>query len=605
MDSEQIRSALERVVASPGFAGAGRLGPFLRYLVRRTLADGGAGLKESVIGVEVFGRPADYDPRTDPIVRVEARRLRSRLADYYGGPGAADSVRIDLPKGGYIPTFSASTPATGAPRRAWGHLFELALAAGAAVTLLLVWLLRPPGAPVAPSVAVLPFANLSGQAENEYFSDGLTEELIDALGRVPGLRTAARGSVFQFKDRPVDTREAGRRLNVAHVVEGSVRRAGSRLRVTAQLVGVRDGYSLWSETWDREVQDVFAIQEEIARAIVNALRLHLRAPAAEPLARRYTERIDAYNLYLQGRYQWNRYSEEGMRRAVAALQEALKIDPAYAPAWALLSSTYAMQGYYQLEPHARVMAEARAAAERAIAIDPSLAEAHASRGFVLALSDWKWSAAEEEFRTALRLNPSSGDVHSAYAIACLLPQARLADADAEFRKALELDPVSVFTNFAAALSLLSSGRTDDAVRQYRRTLELNSTTPDMWWDLGMALAYSGRREEALAAWRKRAELERRPSDEPGPMENALLGNAALAREQLARWEKIPGRRDVNEPMDLVRVYATLGDRDKAFAWLDRAIARPDPEVVWLKVDPRLAGIRQDARFPAEARRLGL
>jgi serine/threonine-protein kinase len=291
--SDAIRAELARVVGSPGFVSAGRLAPFLTFVVERALA--GEPAKESVVGVEVFGRPADYDPRLDPIVRVEARRLRSRLAEYYAGPGAGDPLVIELPKGAYTPTFKTRTevaPAETAvplPGAAvgWARRWPWALAAAVALGLVIlgaVWATRrTPLSP--PSVAVLPFVNLSHEASNDYFSEGLTEEIIDRLARVRGLRVVARSSSFRFKGSAQDLREVGRALDATAVVEGSVRRAGDRLRVTAQLVNAADGFHLWSQSYARKASDVFAIQDEVARAIANALRVELRVgfePRPEP-----------------------------------------------------------------------------------------------------------------------------------------------------------------------------------------------------------------------------------------------------------------------------------------------------------------------------------
>ena len=225
----QIRAALERILASPGFTGAGRLGPFLRYVVERGLKGDAAGLKESVLGVEVFQRSPDYDPRTDPIVRVEARRLRSRLEEYYSGDGASDPVRISLPKGGYVPVFEQASPQARKVRWTW-------VAAAAAIgALVLVWQFRPHRNPPPrqPSLAVFPFVNLNQDSADEYFSDGLTEELIDTVARVEGLRVAARSLTFQYKGKAVDVRQVGESLGATHVVEGTVRRGGDRLRISA------------------------------------------------------------------------------------------------------------------------------------------------------------------------------------------------------------------------------------------------------------------------------------------------------------------------------------------------------------------------------------
>jgi TolB-like protein len=300
-----VSSELEKILASEQFLSAGRLGPFLRYVVDRTIAGEGGTLKEPVVGVAVFGRAPDYDPRTDPIVRVEARRLRARLDEYYKSSGKDDPVVIELPKGTYAPVFRTGRqpPIPNGRGSLW-----LAVLIGGVVLAAILWTLTRPSAVPDKSVAVLPFVNLSADASNEYFSDGLTDELIAGLARVPGLRVVARSIVFQHKGKSYDARALGRQLNAATVVEGSVRRSGERIRITAQVVNAADGYEMWSRTYERELNDVFAIQEEIATSIVNALRVELGRDRKVLEARRTTP--EAYNEYLQARYEINRFSEE-------------------------------------------------------------------------------------------------------------------------------------------------------------------------------------------------------------------------------------------------------------------------------------------------------
>ncbi|MEK7406731.1 MAG: tetratricopeptide repeat protein [Acidobacteriota bacterium] len=607
---EQVLAALERVLASAGFVEAGRLGPFLRHLVSQALAGETNRLKESVLGVEVFRRPADYDPRIDPIIRVEARRLRSRLEEYYQRPGLPDPVRIELPKGTYIPVFLAGeVPAQPAsrPRRlrpAW-------LAAALAGILLLAaggwWLLRVPGrhVPSNPSLAVFPFVNLSQDPENEYFSDGLTEELIDAIARVEGFRVAARSLTFQYKGKPVDVRAVGRQLNVTSVLEGSVRRAGDRLRITVQLINVADGYQLWSHTYERREKDVFAVQEEIARAVVNALRLELRGPPGQLFEKRYTENLEVYNLYLKARFQANRFSAEGARKAIEYLEQALALDDRYAPAHALLATVHGLIGYYEFEPPAKAWGRAKEHARKAIDLDPSLSEARAALCFALGFHDWNWKECEAEGLRAIELNPASAEAHGYYAIACLLPAARLEEANRELRRALELDPLSVLGNYTYGFSLLAGGRYDAAVSQYQKTLELKPDQPDVWWDLGMALGYAGRHEEAGKYFRKSAELRGQGGVwGPGPLELFLTGKKEEARRvarswmtDLAKWPE--------SKMHMARHFATVGEKEIALRLLEESVRARESQALWIKLDPRLAPLRGDPRYEALVKKVGL
>jgi tetratricopeptide (TPR) repeat protein len=327
-------------------------------------------------------------------------------------------------------------------------------------------------------------------------------------------------------------------------------------------------------------------------------------PGGVQLSRRYTGSIEAYNSYLQARFQWNRFSPESLRLAVDYARQALKADPKYAPALALLATTRAMMGYYNVEPPAKAWPEAREAAQQAVAIDDSLAEAHSSLGFVLALHYWDWPASEKEFRRALELNPASAEAHGSYATAWLVPHGRLEEANAEFRKALELDPLLPWINFTAAFSLLAGKQYNQAIEQYGKTLELKSDFSDIWWDRGMALALAGRKKEAIEHFLRAERLKGGSTPELGLMPSALIGDQARVREllpRIAEWSKRPGIR----PMEIAYCYSVAGDKDRAFAWIEKAIQAHDAFVPWLKVDPRIDPLRGDPRLKAYLHRIGV
>jgi TolB-like protein len=418
---EAVRAQLDKILASHAFRGAERPGRFLRFVVEQAL--GGNHLKETLVGVEVFGRKPAYDPRLDGVVRVEAVKLRSRLKAYYETEGAADSIRIDLPKGGYLPCFAAlpDRPAEEIepiepiekavavpPRRAWWTDWRAIAALLALVLPIAGYLLERkshprPATPDSSSIAVLPFVNLSSDKENEYFSDGLTEDLIDALAKVRGLRVVARGSAFQFKGKNPDIRAVGRQLNVAAVLEGSVQRSGDRLRITAQLSGVADGYHVWSETYDRRLADVFAVQDEISRAIVGALEVRAGGDPGRRLVQSSTQDLGAYNLYLQGRFHLNKWRPEGARKGVEYFAQAIAKDPRYAPAYTGMADCYTWLAVFGWSAARQAMPQARQAANHALELDETLAAAHVSLGYVKALYDWDWPGAEREFKRALEL----------------------------------------------------------------------------------------------------------------------------------------------------------------------------------------------------------
>ncbi len=607
--SEEVRAELARVVGSPGFVSAGRLAPFLTFVVERTLA--GEPVKESLIGVEVFGRPVDYDPRLDPIVRVEARRLRSRLAEYYAGPGANDPLVIELPKGAYAPSFRSPTeaapaePATALPETPndarWRWPWALAAAVLGLAMLAGVWAAtRRRTLPPPPSVAVLPFVNLSDSASNEYFSEGLTEEIIDRLARIRGLRVVARSSSFRFKGTAQDLRQVGRALGATAVVEGSVRRAGDRLRVTAQLVNVADGFQLWSQGYERNASDVFAIQDDVARAIANALRVELRV-GFEPRPEPPTGNLDAYNLYLEGRYHLNHEALAGLELAADRFERATEADSRYAAAHAALAETYAILAYYKLRPAPEAWAKAKASAERALVINPTVAVAHAVRGLATAHNEWKWDQAEPFFKRALELDPRSCDVRVAYVWGLLLPRGRTAEAAAQADQAIALDPNSSTAHQVRSFVLLVQGRLQEAIASYRRTAELNPSHGDIQWDLGMALAYAGQKDAAMRQFRLGGNIHQGGDWEPGVTEYALLGEPDQARAIIEHW---PGFHQ-ERPIFIAYSYGLLGDADQAALWLERAYQERDPQIIWAKVDPRLDKVRVDARIQAVIRRIGL
>jgi TolB-like protein len=372
-----IRAALDKILASPGFINADRLTRFLRYTVEETLNGQTDKLKETLLGIEVFNRKTTYDPRVDAVVRTEAVKLRARLRDYYEADGREDELIIDLPKGGYVPAFRirekpVETPAAAAvegfDNTHKGHDWRPAIAGALIVAILAISIYlttrnrtraatNPAGADVA-SIAVLPFADLSPDRDQEYFCDGMTEEIIDALAKVEGFRVVARTSSFAFKGKQQDIREIGKKLNVGAVLEGSVRKDGNLLRVTAQLNSVADGYHLWSQTYERELKDVFAVQDEIAKAIVSTLQLKLASP--QPKRAR---NVEVYDLYLQGRYHWGRWRTEGAERALQFFEQATQKDPAYAGAYAGIADSYAWLGFFGTLPPNEAMPKARAAAE--------------------------------------------------------------------------------------------------------------------------------------------------------------------------------------------------------------------------------------------------
>lgn len=419
-----------------------------------------------------------------------------------------------------------------------------------------------PAAGVAPrpaadrSIAVLPFQNMSDDTDLEYFCDGMTEELLNALVRLPELHVAARTSSFAYKNTHKDIRSIAQELSVETVLEGSVRRSGSRIRITAQLINAADGYHLWSDRYDREMSDLFAIQDEIAGAIVRTLELKL-AGDAQTLVQRGTVDQDAYHAYLRGRHFWN---QRALPKAIAQFEQAIAIDPDYALAYTGLADGYAFLGFYGFVPSAQAYARARAAADRAIASDPSLAEAHYSSGLVAFMFGWDFAKAEASFRHALELNPQMA---SAYAQLTQVFGAtgRTNDALAAARAAAAREPLSPLVNATAGFGLLFAGRTAEAEQYCRAALDIDPHYVPAFWVLGATLSAAGRHYEAIAACESAVTYSQRSALTLMWLGSAqaLAGRSNEARLTLQELEQRP----YAPPAMLAWLYSLLGDREKA------------------------------------------
>jgi serine/threonine protein kinase/Tfp pilus assembly protein PilF len=458
-----------------------------------------------------------------------------------------------------------------------------------------------------PSIAVLPFRNLSRDPEDEYFSDGLTEELTGALTRLEGLRVASRTSAFSFKGSRQSLTEIGSKLRVGLVLEGSVRRSGKRLRITVQLTNVATESGLWSQAFDRELEDVFAIQEEIAASVVDALKLRLGDQTSEHLVKRYTQNLKAYNLYLKGRQQWNRSTPEALQKAVESFEKAATEDPSYPLPFCGLADCYFILGSRAIWPPGQAWLKAKEAVLRALELDPTLAEAHSCYGAVLSISDFDWAGAEREFKEALALDPNSGSVHHWYAMCVLTPQGRLEEAVRTILKAVELEPLSMIFNSSAGWIFNLAGDFQRAVEQSLKALELEPNYLMAHWCLSASYRELGRQAEALAALEK-AKAAAAP-DEPVLLSSAghlfaRIGKREEAKEMLRRLEEIATRRYVS-PIHRAWVYAQLNDADRAFECLEAAYENRDFLIRVIHQSRALAPLHGDPRFAALLQKMGL
>jgi len=475
-----------------------------------------------------------------------------------------------------------------------------------------VWSERPPMKRTPPSIAVLPFANLSADREQDYFCDGMAEEIINSLTHLEALRVVARTSAFSFRDKSVDIREIGKKLNVGTVLEGSVRKSGNRLRITAQLTNVADGYHLWSEKYDRDMgelswpEDIFAIQDEISLAIVDKLKLRLLGENKARLMKRHTGDPDAFNLYLKGRYFWNKRTEDSLKKAVGYFEQAIERDPGYALAYSGLADSHIMLAEYSLVQPKEAFPKAKAAVMKALKIDESLAEAHTSLAFVKTLSDWDWMGAEKEFKKAIEFNPGYPIARQWYAEYLTMTE-RYAEAIAELKRAQELDPLSLTIGVATGVTLFCGTRQyDRVIAECQKVLEMDPNFGGALNVLGMVYRERGMYDQAIEAFQKA-----RTFDEGNTWITAGLGHAyALAGKKneaqkvLDELERLSKQKYV--PSDnIALVCLGLGRKDLMFEYLEKAYQERCVGLSWLKADPIFDSLRSDPGFIALLKRIGL
>lgn len=471
---ESATGQLNRILASKAFRQADRLKRFLAFIVEETIAGRGERLKEFVVGVEVFGKDDSFDPRNDPIVRVQARRLRAQLARYYHEEGNADELVIELPKGGYAPVFKPlkKSPAT-----------------------------RPttPGLVSRNTILALPFSDHSPLGNQESFCQGVCQEIIETLTGMEAIRLIAwNGPADAFGH--YDVREIAERLNVATIATGSVRMSGDEARITMSLIDSQSGCYIWSKSIDRKMENIFAIQEEVARAIAAQVETELAAGAHARGLRHPTQNLAAYNLYVQGRYHLSQRTEEGLRKAVEFFEKSIVEDARYAQAYSGLADAFGLLGHYGVLSPAEVWTKTASNAAWAVLQDENSSEAHTSLAHVKGTQDWDWLGAEREFQRAIELDPRYATAHHWYALSSLAPLGRLDDALAEIALAQALDRISPI--IARDLARIHYYRQDyeAALEQCDHAIELNPHFTPSYWMLGLVQEQRGDFDESAAAF---------------------------------------------------------------------------------------------------------
>jgi len=525
------------------------------------------------------------------VEEVVVRGMALAPADRYGSARELRDAIVEAREG-------RRTPMPGAARR-------LVLGIGILLALLIGTMLfrgrmgAGPAETAVRSLAVLPFLNTSVLADDEYLSDGVADELAIALGKTPGLRLAARSSTFRFKGKALDVHDIGRQLGVAGIVEGTMRRAGDQIRLSAQLVSVADGLTLWSDTYERSASQVLQVHEEIATAIRGALGITARASGTGRGTG--TTSPEAYELFLKGRYFWSRRDREGFRRGIQYFDQAIAVDPGFARAWAGLSDSYSLSGGFGSIPPAEAYSKGRAAAHRALALDSTLADAHTSLGFINLFYDWDWDQARQRFDKALALDPRYAEARL-FRAWYLAAMNRLDSAVQALRGAVAEEPVSLILNARLGTMLMLAGQITEAIAQHRRTLELDSGYAISHLDLARLLADQGdlpgaSRELALS------------SDTIGTFGAGVRGYIlAKARQRDHALQEIERLRSDRERSSVVAspiaaIYGALGDMDRAFEWLDRAYADRNWTLFFMRSDPMLAPLRADPRWGAAVARM--
>jgi len=485
-------------------------------------------------------------------------------------------------------------PVRGAARMAAAASLVLALAAA------IGWLWWPRRA--IDSIAILPFAGAAG--ETEYLSDGLTESLINSLSQLPGLRVVPRSTVFRYKGKEMDLQRVRRELNVRAALTGRVAQRGGSLELQVELVDLAADSQLWGRQYAGALTDLMALQEQIAKTVSERLGQRPTAEQEKRLSRRYTENAEAYQLYLRGRYYWNRRTAERLQRAVEHFQQAIEKDPGYALAWAGLADCYGVYGFYSVLSPREALPRGRQAAEQALRIDDTLAEPHASLAWIQ-LQQWDWSGAGREFQRAVQLNPNYATARVWYGV-YLHTMGQLETARTQLQRALELEPLSLIINTLLGWSFCFSRQYDEGIGQLRRTIEIDPSFPRAHWDLGIAYEQKGRYAEAIEEFRTGLKLSGEVGVWLGALGHAysVAGRGGEARKALAELREV-SRRQYVPPFEVALIYAGLGDREGAFEWLERAYEDRSTWLCWLKFDPRFDGLRDDPRYRDLLRRMSL
>jgi TolB-like protein/tetratricopeptide (TPR) repeat protein len=602
---DDVRAALDKIVSSDAFGRAERPGRFLRHLVESALRGDANCLKESLLGVDVFGRPSDWDPREVPIVRQEAARLRKRLAKYYETDGVTDPIRVELPVGTYVPLFrrelapaqSDTIVAQPSHRRSlWPY--AVAAAIGIACISAVAWRFLHVSRYDAPvSIAVLPFTNVSGDPADQYFVDGLTDEVTDSLVRLKTLRVNARSSSAVFKNQPRDLKDIARQLRVSHLLEANMERSGDNVNLIATLIRTSDGTRIWTNTYRRSVADLTTIQTDLTEGV--RASLGIAAPADR---KQHIPPNEAHEYYLKARFEADQMTVAANVLAQQDYRRALEIDPSYAAAYQGLASAIWNRNIWAGE---RPVPEERRESERlyqkVIELEPDSMPARQSLALFAMQYDWDWQRAEREFRTVVAADRNAA-AESHYALLCLI-QGRRQDADDHLRRARDIDPLGSLSSSNSLLFFLLEGRYAEAREECRKILDRNPDALNWQVQLNVIDALLGRTATALENLRKLQRKEPAASLSLAWVE-ATAGHPDEALRIVRTLE--PGYQDGKFLMsEYASVYAALGDEPNTVKWLERSMDSREMPAIYIHVAPGLASMQNTPAFHRLKKRMNL
>lgn len=610
----QVRAQCDRILASKGFSRSQRQSTFLKYVVEAELEGQADRLKEYTLGLEVFDKDDSFDPGIDSIVRVEASRLRSKLSEYYVGEGREDSLRIDIPKGHYVPTFQLIGTSKRKPDTQAGWKFWAGSVAAALVVIgltLAYFLLEKESTstvnyqiPPSPnSIAVLPLRDWSRIPE-AYFSDAMTDALISALAEVDNLQVTSLTSIMRYKSTEIPIPEIGRALGAAYILEGSVFRDADRARITAQLIEADTDKHVWSRTFDRPLSDLFSVQTEVAAAVAAQISNKL---VSTPVSDSRDINPVAYEAFLKGRYYYNQFSTQGFKRGIKFFQEAIDIEPNYAEAYAGLASCHCLLAGHGLEIVSPDIAipEARSMAEKAMSLNKELAEPYAFLGIINLKYEWNFKDAETMLSRAIELNPN---LFQAYIWQSQILEAakRHGEAIDSARQAKKLNPLSLEASLNLGWQLFQSGNLTEASAEIDKLIEFN---PDFWgghWAKGHIYNRRQSHERAIEEFKRAVELGGGHSLPLAALgyTYAIAGMPEEAQRTVSELEYLAADVYVS-PLHVATVYAGLNEPDLLFEWLESAYRVRARSLPWMQVKYELKPFYDDSRFQDLLKRINV